>query len=99
MALGQMGKLLEASKPHYITPQPGAGAFSVTPGLPDSGVTTLVAPNEGGQQFGSAVGGGASKTIGGVTYYQAPDGQWHDTPPNQAGGPTQPASGTFPPGR
>ena len=96
MALGQMDKMLSASKQQVITPQPGAGAFSITPGLPGSGVETLVAPNDGTQRTGAPVnGGGAGKTIGGVTYYQDANGQWHDAPPTAGGGASN-GTGGFP---
>ena len=101
MALGKMGNLLEASKPHIITPQAGAGAFSTTPGLPNSGVTTLVAPNDGTQQTGAPVSGGALPMVtDGPTYNAVPPGGMYQTldghTRQKPGGPTPQASAPFP---
>ena len=102
MALGQMDKMLEASKPHIITPQAGAGAFSTTPGLPGSGVTTLVAPNEDGQEFGAPVtpSGKIPLVTDEATYNAVPPGGMYQTKDGHTrqkpGGPTQSASAPFP---
>ena len=102
MALGQMDKLLKASEQKVITPQAGAGAFSITPGLPGSGVETLVAPNDGTQTVGAPVNGGGAptKVTDAASYNAVPPGGMYQTPDGhirqKPGGPTQPASGSFP---
>lgn len=67
---GLVGKLFELTEPHYQA-------------IPEGG--TLVNTNDPGavRSYMGGAGGPApaqSRTIGGKTYYQAPDGKWHDEP-------------------
>ncbi len=75
--------------------EPGGGLYSV--GKDGSGFKVVVAPNDGSQSLGAPSqgnpGGLQTKVLGGKTYYQTPDGKWHDSPPE--GGAGSNAGGNF----
>lgn len=83
----------ESLMPKVVTPQQGAGAFAYNPAT--GRIETTIAPNDGKHPFGAPVAGPVTKTIGDKTYYQTPDGKWHDEAPG--GGVSNGTSG-FPPG-
>lgn len=72
-----------------IPTQPGGGVVSYDPASGQSSV--VVQPNDGSAPMGTP--GVVTKNLGGKTYYQTPDGQWHDAPPGGQPGGAAPFSG------
>jgi hypothetical protein len=96
-------KLADALKPqtsdntHFITPQPGGGAYAYDPRT--GGVTTIIAPNPGDQAPGAPVQAGGLPHVSDQRSYDAiPPGTQYMTPDGhvrvkQGGQPVAPAGG------
>lgn len=77
---GQMKEWQTFQQPHY-TPvgEGGLAGFQYGKPIEKGGQPQNFGPAAGGQ------GGVTSKVVGGKTYYQTPDGKWHDDMPGGAG--------------
>ncbi len=88
LKVNKLGEYLKATAPELKSVEPGGGLYSV--GKDGSGFKVVVAPNDGSQSLGAPAGGQPgglqTKVLGGKTYYQTPDGKWHDSPPEGGAG-------------